>query len=141
MRSDLPRFTRPRPPKIESFVDQLETELRTEIRRNPPRPRRLQRAFDRLGRLIVRPVFHGGSVAIVFVMVVLALRPQPTTLNEAGQPHRSPQIVWAEVVEVPDPAPKSGPFVQIERAPRFVAFAASSPAGDMPEPPVGLAPV
>jgi hypothetical protein len=45
MRSELPRFARPHPPRIDGFVETLETELRNEIKRNPPRrPRRIQQA-------------------------------------------------------------------------------------------------
>jgi hypothetical protein len=91
--------------------------------------------------MILRPVFHGGSIAILVAVVFLALRPQPTVLTNdvADNPHQRPPL-WAEVVEVPDPSPKLVPFVLRERAPRFVAFAVST--GDqLPEPPVGLAPV
>jgi hypothetical protein len=141
MRSDPPRFMRPRVPRIDSYFDRLETELRDEIKRNPPRgPRRVQRAFDRVGRMILRPVFHGASIAILLVVVV-ALRPQPTALmDDVAQSDIGRAPVWAEVIEVPDPSPKLVPFVLRERAARFVAFAVS-PVDAVPDPPVGLAPL
>jgi hypothetical protein len=131
MRSDPPRFVRPRLPRIESFSDRLESELREEMRRNPPRRRhRAARWIDRLGRILVRPVFHGGSVAVVFLFLFLALvtRPhQPVLMNDLATrtPPKQPSQ-WVEVIDVPDPTPKFVPFVARERAPRFVAFAAPS---------------
>ncbi|MCA1736598.1 MAG: hypothetical protein LC739_10985, partial [Actinobacteria bacterium] len=70
MRIDTPRFRRPRPPNLNSFVDQLEGELRFEIKRSPPRrPHQGRRLVERWRRPAYRPVLHAGVVAVLVVAV------------------------------------------------------------------------
>ena len=138
MRSDLPRFQRPRPPKIDSFIDGLELELREEIKRNPPRRHRATRLFDRLGRTILRPVFPGVTVAVLLTVTFLtAQSEQAIVMNDLSARSSSIERVtsWVEVVDVPDPSPTFVPFVR--DAPRFVAFAMPEPD---PTPAVRLVP-
>lgn len=146
MRTDPPRFYRPRVPRIDSFVERLEDALRFEIRTNPPRrPNPLQRLFDYWSRLILRPIFHGGTVTILFVFVLLSLRPDPVTQLTDAQNARivsaSDVSLWVDVVQVPDPSPRYLPLAPRERAPRFVAFAASAPATPDLDPVIGQRPV
>ncbi len=138
MRSDLPRFQRPIPPKIDSFIDGLERGLREEIKRNPPRRHRATRLLDRLGRTILRPVFPGVTVAVLLAVTFLtAQSEQSIVANDLSSHSSSIERVtsWVEVVEVPDPAPTFVPFAR--GASRFVAFAMPEPD---PTPSVRLVP-
>lgn len=143
MRSDLPRFQKPRAPRIDAFVDQLEHELRDEFKRNPPRRHlKATRLLDRFGRFVLRPVFNAVTLVVLFAVVFLTAQPPPSiVMHDLAATSRASENVslWAEVVEIPDPAPQFVPFVARERAPRFVVFASTPPA-PTPDPPVALAP-
>ena len=142
MRSDLPRFRKPKAPRIGTFVDSLEAKLRDEFERNPPRQRKAAKLLDRFGSLMLRPVLSGVMLVTLFAVVLLAVHPQRSIVMQdiaTTQPGHETLSLWAEVVEVPDPIPQLVPFVVRVSTSPIEPFAFTHPT-PIPDPPVGLSP-
>ncbi|HKZ21272.1 MAG TPA: hypothetical protein VJQ57_14330 [Acidimicrobiia bacterium] len=146
MRSRRPTFKRPSSPLIDQFVDQLESKLRHAMVVAPPaRPNRLQRAWDRWTRWMLRPVAHGG-LALVMIFFVAASVSGPNTriVMDVSQPapvELNNDAYWVEVVQIPDPVPQTYPTVAREPVSRFVVMVEPTPRPPSIPDEIGLSPV
>ncbi|CAN5835492.1 MAG: hypothetical protein H0T94_09455 [Acidimicrobiia bacterium] len=129
MRTDTPRFRRPRPPNLDAFVDHLEGEIRSEMKCNPPRrPHQARKLVDRWRRPVFRPVLHAGVVVVLVVVVFTGMRPQPAILSEeAVTTSNRVASRLIEEVEVPANTPSFDPSDASELPPRMVTLVASAP--------------
>ena len=139
MRSD-ERFRRP-PVDLPDYFDRLESQLRAELLRNPPRRARHPGLLKML-RSMARPALHGSMAVVMAAVVVMAGRSAPSDLGmtattltaaEAGA-----ERVWTTVVEIMDPQPKFTPLSVSRRPPRFVTLIPSRVQTPLPLPEVGI---
>ena len=146
MRSRRPTFKRPSSPPIDQFVDQLESKLRHAMVVAPPaRPNRLQRAWDRWTRWMLRPVAHGGlALVMIFVVAVSVSGSNTRIVMDVSQPtpvEMNNDAYWVDVVQVPDPVPQSYPTVAREPVSRFVVMVEPAPRPPYIPDEIGLSPV
>jgi len=111
----------------------------------PARPSRLQQAWDRWTRWMLRPVMHGG-MALVMIFVVAMSVSTPTTRVVMDMSQRDPvpatdDAFWVDVIEVPDPVPKTFPAVAREPVSRFVVMVEPAPRPPYIPDAIGLSPV
>ena len=144
MPSNRPSLRRPEPPPLDQFVDQLEEKLRHAMQADPPTmPSRLQQAWDRWARWMLRPVMHGGLAVVAILLVAMAVSPPDTrvVMDASLRTGTNNNAYWVEVIEVADPVPMSYPTVARENISRFVVLVEPTPPAPYVPDEIGLIPV